>query len=72
MRRVLPTVEQFTEGIRASNRVLLGQAITLVESARADHQQMAQEIIASLLEQPAPDTFRIGITGSPGVGKVLL
>lgn len=69
MRRVLPTVEQFVEGIRASNRVLLGQAITLVESARADHQVLAQEIISRLLDLPASDTYRIGITGSPGVGK---
>jgi hypothetical protein len=57
------------EGIRASNRVLLGQAITLVESARADHQVLAQEIISRLLDLPASDTYRIGITGSPGVGK---
>lgn len=69
MRRVLPTVEQFVQGIRASDRVLLGRAITLIESARTDHQAMAQEIIARLMDLPAPDTFRIGITGSPGAGK---
>lgn len=69
MRRVLPTVEQFVTGIRASDRVLLGQAITLVESARADHQHMAQEIISSLLESPPAGTYRIGITGAPGAGK---
>lgn len=69
MRRVLPTVEQFVQGIRSSDRVLLGRAITLVESARTDHQAMAQEIIGRLMEFPAPGTFRIGITGSPGAGK---
>jgi LAO/AO transport system kinase len=69
MRRVLPTVEQFVTGIRASDRVLLGQAITLVESARADHQHMAQEIISRLLESPPAGTYRIGITGAPGAGK---
>jgi LAO/AO transport system kinase len=72
MRRSLPTVEQFVQGIRSANRVLLGQAITLVESARADHQALAQEIIATLLETLPANSLRIGITGSPGVGKSTL
>lgn len=69
MRRTLPTIEQFVQGIRTSDRVLLGQAITLVESARPDHQAMAQEIIRQLLENTSKPTYRIGITGAPGVGK---
>lgn len=74
MRRQLPTVEKFVQGIRASNRVLLGQAITLVESAREDHQQMARAIVAQLLSpdsnaQTSPQTLRIAVTGAPGVGK---
>jgi putative protein kinase ArgK-like GTPase of G3E family len=40
-----------------------------VESARADHQHMAQEIISRLLESPPAGTYRIGITGAPGAGK---
>jgi len=71
MRRHFPTVEEIVSGIRAGSRVVLGQAITLVESARADHQALAQDVIARLLtEAPAePATLRIGITGAPGVGK---
>ena len=70
MRRPLPSVEQFVKGIRASDRVLLGQAITLVESAREDHQVLAREIIAHLLaDTPAINTLRIAVTGAPGVGK---
>lgn len=74
MRRSLPSVEQFVQGIRSSDRVLLGQAITLVESTRADHQVMAREIIAQLLpnlaqRNPTVPTLRIAITGAPGVGK---
>lgn len=80
MRRPPPSVEQFVQGIRACDRVLLGQAITLVESAREDHQSLAREIIAELLRKPAlsetgnsesnpPATLRIAITGAPGVGK---
>lgn len=55
-------------GVRAGHRASLGQAITLVESRRADHQQRAGELIEALL----PDTgraWRVGITGVPGVGK---
>jgi LAO/AO transport system kinase len=72
MRRTLPTVEQFVQGIRSANRVILGQAITLVESARADHQALAREIISELLAHPSVNTLRIGITGPPGVGKSTL
>ena len=72
MRRSLPTVEQFVQGIQSSNRVLLGQAITLVESARPEHQVLAQEIISQLLPSAPANSLRIGITGSPGVGKSTL
>jgi len=76
MRRTLPSVEQFVKGIRGSDRVLLGQAITLVESAREEHQILARKIIAQLLpavavarENPALGALRIAVTGAPGVGK---
>ncbi|ETR76054.1 membrane ATPase/protein kinase [Afipia sp. P52-10] len=54
--------------LRAGNRAALAQAITLVESRRSDHQASARELVQQLL----PDTgkaVRVGITGSPGVGK---
>jgi LAO/AO transport system kinase len=70
MRRPLPSIEQFVAGIRAGNRVLLGQAITLVESTREDHQVLARAIIAQLLQTaPVSGTLRIAVTGAPGVGK---
>lgn len=71
MRRSLPTVEQFVQGIRAADRVMLGKAITLVESARPDHQALAQEIIAQLLQSQFSnsESLRIAVTGAPGVGK---
>ena len=58
----------YVEGILAGNRVVLSQAITLVESTRADHQDLAQQIIEACLPY-AGNSIRIGITGSPGVGK---
>lgn len=74
MRRALPTVDQFVAGIRSGDRVLLGQAITLVESTRPEHGLLAQQLIAMLLAHPdkRPDSLRVGITGAPGVGKSTL
>lgn len=71
MRRSLPDIEQFVQGIRHADRVLLGQAITLVESARDDHQALAREIIARLLSTApaAPHSLRVAVTGAPGAGK---
>jgi LAO/AO transport system kinase len=54
--------------LRAGQRAALARAITLIESRRADHQSAARDLIQELL----PDTgkaVRVGITGSPGVGK---
>lgn len=71
MRRSFPTVDEFVQGIRSGSRVMLGKAITLVESVRPEHQALAQEVIARLLanEREQPDTLRIAVTGAPGVGK---
>ncbi len=59
---------EMAEKIRSGNRRALARAITLAESIREDHQAMAQTLLTSLL----PDTgksVRIGISGTPGVGK---
>ena len=63
-----PSVSAFVEGILAGNRVLLSQAITLIESTRSDHQDLAQQIIEQCLPNSG-NSIRIGITGTPGVGK---
>src|SRR3981081_4718863 len=54
--------------LRAGSRAALARAITLIESRRSDHQAAARDLVQALL----PDTgkaVRVGITGSPGVGK---
>jgi LAO/AO transport system kinase len=61
-------VEELFQGIRAGNRALLSKAITMVESARADHQRLASELIQKCLPYTG-NAKRIGISGSPGVGK---
>ncbi len=66
-RQQLPASE-YVAGILQGDRVLLSQAITLVESHRPEHRQLAQEVIEKCLAEKAA-SVRIGITGTPGVGK---
>jgi len=54
--------------LRAGNRALLARAITLIESRRGDHQAAARELVQFLLPASGK-AIRVGITGSPGVGK---
>lgn len=59
---------QLASEIRSGDRAALARAITLIESRRADHQTQARELVQELL--PFTGTaVRVGITGSPGVGK---
>ncbi|KAJ3333103.1 hypothetical protein HDU76_011471 [Blyttiomyces sp. JEL0837] len=67
------------------DRNTLAKAITLVESSRDDHKEKARELLKQVLEraQKKPEdktntvslrphqnaTFRIGLSGAPGVGK---
>lgn len=64
----LPEIVVLLEGLRQGNRAMLGQAITLVESQSAVHQQMAAELLEAALPFSGK-AWRIGITGVPGVGK---
>jgi LAO/AO transport system kinase len=62
------TVDDYVNGILNGNRSILSQAITLIESKLEKHQILAQQIISCCLPH-AGRSFRVGITGSPGVGK---
>ena len=62
------TPAEFVEGILKGNITILSQAVTLVESSKYEHQQVAQEIIEKCLPH-AGKSVRIGITGVPGAGK---
>ena len=55
-------------GVAGGDRALLARAITLIESTRADHQQVAQDLLQRLLPKTG-NAIRVGITGVPGVGK---
>ena len=52
----------------AGDRRALAQAITLIESTRADHRERADALLAAVLPR-AGKSVRLGITGVPGVGK---
>ncbi len=62
------TAEFFFDGIKSKNVSILSRAITLLESTKLEHQNVAEELIELCLPLSG-NSIRIGITGVPGVGK---
>ena len=60
--------DTLAQRVLAGDRQALARAITVVESARTDHRQAANALLACLTPK-AVTSLRIGITGIPGVGK---
>ncbi|MFT4014633.1 MAG: methylmalonyl Co-A mutase-associated GTPase MeaB [Paracoccus sp. (in: a-proteobacteria)] len=58
--------DELTQPLIQGNRRALSRAITLVESTRPDHRRRA---VALLAELPPRQALRIGLSGTPGVGK---
>ncbi len=65
---VVSDTEQLAQGVRAGDRSVLSRAITLIESKRPDHRHAAAALMQALI-QATGKAVRVGITGSPGVGK---
>ncbi|WOC14123.1 methylmalonyl Co-A mutase-associated GTPase MeaB [Gordonia sp. MP11Mi] len=61
-------VDALAAGVLAGRRADLARAITLVESTRPDHREAAQNLLLQVSSR-AGKSFRVGITGVPGVGK---
>jgi LAO/AO transport system kinase len=61
-------INEMTDGILSSNISYVSKAITLVESTKHEHQEQAQQIINAIIKHSG-NSFRLGITGVPGVGK---
>jgi LAO/AO transport system kinase len=61
-------IGSLTKELRAGHRAALARAITLIESRRSDHQATARDLVQTLLRETGK-AIRVGITGSPGVGK---
>ena len=62
------SIQEYTNGIIAGNRMILSRAITLIESNLQDDKQLAQDVLESILPFTGK-SIRLGITGIPGVGK---
>jgi len=61
-------IKSLAKDLRGGSRAALARAITLIESRRGDHQASARDLVQSLLAATGK-AIRVGITGSPGVGK---
>lgn len=67
----LALVSDLADAPSLKQRRALVKVITLLESTRLDHRQHADEVLNALL--PKTDrSFRLGISGVPGVGKSTL
>jgi len=62
------TLDEYEAGVLAGDRVVVSRAVTLVESTKPAHQELAQALLVRLLPH-AGNAHRVGITGVPGVGK---
>jgi LAO/AO transport system kinase len=62
------SVDQYVDGILSGDVTTLSRAVTMIESNKAEHQEIAQKIIERCVPH-AGRSVRIGITGVPGAGK---
>ena len=61
-------LEGMLHGNAAVQRRAMSKAITLLESTRVDHRAQGDELLTALLPHTGK-SFRLGISGVPGVGK---
>ena len=60
--------EEYILGINKGDKNILSKAITLIESTNPDHRSIANKVLTGA-SYPDKLSIRIGITGSPVVGK---
>jgi len=58
----------YVDGVLGRDRRMLAKTITLLESSRPDHQELAREVLDALMPHTG-GAIRLGITGVPGAGK---
>ncbi|MGR3723158.1 methylmalonyl Co-A mutase-associated GTPase MeaB [Abyssibius alkaniclasticus] len=63
-----PPSQSLAQAVLQGERRALARAITLIESTRADHRAQAAEVLAALAGA-GQAAIRIGLSGTPGVGK---
>lgn len=62
------SIGEYVEGVRSGDRMILGRAITLIESNAPGDVALAQQVLTELLPVTG-GSLRVGITGVPGAGK---
>ena len=62
------SVDALVNSTGSAQRRAIAKAITLLESTRADHRLQADDLLTALLPHTGK-SFRLGISGVPGVGK---
>lgn len=68
----IKNVSERAQSVMSGNRRALARAITLLESAKPSHRAEALALLDALRAagpQPARQALRIGLSGTPGVGK---
>jgi LAO/AO transport system kinase len=68
IRRRALSRQQYLDGILSSDRTILAQAITLIESTRSADRELAGQIVEDCLPHSG-NSIRVGVTGVPGAGK---
>ena len=61
-------IDDYIAGIKASDKRILGKAITLIESKKSEHRDLADQLLKRIIPFTGK-SVRIGITGVPGAGK---
>jgi LAO/AO transport system kinase len=72
----MSNIQQLLAKITSRNRMALSKAITLsnylvlkkVESCHNEHKKLASQLLTEIVKLPT-NSFRIGLSGAPGVGK---
>ncbi|NLE98133.1 MAG: methylmalonyl Co-A mutase-associated GTPase MeaB [Propionibacterium sp.] len=66
MRRI--NVDELADRIREGSRGHIARAITLVESSKPEHRQLAHDLLRTIADDTGR-AFRVGVSGVPGAGK---
>ncbi|MGB0176309.1 MAG: methylmalonyl Co-A mutase-associated GTPase MeaB [Owenweeksia sp.] len=67
-RQELPANDALIAKLLKGDRAALSRSLTLIESKKAEHRVLAEELVHKTLPHSG-NSIRIGITGVPGVGK---
>lgn len=62
------SADAIVQGSGATQRRAIAKAITLLESTRVDHRARGDDLLTALLPHTGK-SFRLGVSGVPGVGK---